>query len=117
MNHILLPFLFAALLIFVLLFLYLGQALWVYQDSKYRGDDFALLWALLCLTNFPVPLIIYILVTRYGKRKCNNCNKRVDKYLMKCPYCGEAGNNLCLNCGHPIETDWNYCPNCNEKIK
>jgi RNA polymerase subunit RPABC4/transcription elongation factor Spt4 len=106
-----------SMFIFIALFIYLGQALWVYLDGRRRGDEYGWLWTILCLTNFPVPLIIYFLVTRHGMKKCRNCEKKIDKNLKTCPYCGEAGSNVCPKCGSTVEQDWNFCPNCNEKIK
>lgn len=106
-----------SVIIFIILFIYLGQALWVYLDSKNRGDDYGWLWAILCLTNFPVPLIIYFLVTRNERKKCINCEKSIDRKLKTCPYCGESSSELCPSCGYSVESDWNFCPNCNEKIK
>lgn len=104
-------------IIFIALFIYLGQAIWVYLDSRHRGDEYSWLWAILCLVSFPVPIIIYLLVTRHGRKRCNNCDKSIDRHLKNCPYCGESTSISCPKCGSSVESDWNFCPNCNEKIK
>lgn len=104
-------------LIFIFLFLYLGQALWIYVDSSKRHDSYGWLWTILSLTSFPVPIIIYFIVSRNGMKKCNNCGKIMDKRLNICPYCGEDPNQKCTNCGYIIENNWSFCPNCNKKLK
>jgi Ribosomal protein L32 len=104
-------------IIFIFLLIYLGQALWIYTDGRKRGIEYAWIWALLALVSFPVPLIIYIIISRTDKRRCMNCGRLADRALKICPYCGERPSEVCHNCGYPIEKEWNYCPNCNEKIK
>ena len=103
-------------IVFISLFIYLGQALWIYLDGKRRGDEYNWLWAILALISFPVPLIIYIIINGAGKRKCKNCGKTLDVNLKSCPYCGENTKNQCCNCGYMVEKDWKFCPNCNEKL-
>ncbi|MGH4122183.1 MAG: zinc ribbon domain-containing protein [Clostridium sp.] len=104
-------------IIFIFLFIYLGQAFWIYLDGKRRGDEYVWLWSILSLISFPVPLIIYLIINRSGKRKCKNCGKALDINLKSCPYCGDNTKKQCVNCGNMVEKDWNFCPNCNEKLK
>jgi len=105
------------ILIFILLLIYLGQAFWIYIDSSKRNVSFGWIWMILALISFPVPLIIYFLISRNGMKKCTNCGKLTDNSLTICPYCGNNSNQTCKNCGHIIESNWNFCPNCNEKLK
>jgi RNA polymerase subunit RPABC4/transcription elongation factor Spt4 len=104
-------------IIFILLFIYLGQAFWIYLDGKHRQNSNGWLWAVLALANFPVPLIIYLIITRYGTKKCNSCGRYIDKTLNNCPYCGDRSGNLCNSCGYTLEEGWNFCPNCNNDLK
>lgn len=104
-------------LVFIFLLLYLGQALWVYLDSKKKGNAYDWLWGILSLISCPVPLIIYFIISRNGMKKCINCGKSVDKSSKICPYCGETPHKLCQNCGYIIESNWSFCPNCKEKLK
>lgn len=104
-------------IVFIILFIYLGQALWIYLDGKQRGDEYVWLWSVLALISFPVPLIIYLIINRSGKRKCKNCGKVLDINLKICPYCGENTSKQCVTCGRVIEKDWNFCPTCNSKLK
>lgn len=46
-----------------------GQAFWIFNDARKRGENHWL-WGLLGLLNVPSSLIVYLLVTRvYKKRK------------------------------------------------
>jgi RNA polymerase subunit RPABC4/transcription elongation factor Spt4 len=103
-------------IIFICLFIYLGQALWIYLDSKRRGHSYSFLWPLLALISFPVPLIIYLIIYKHDETKCTNCGKSIDKTMRSCPYCGENSKKSCSNCGYLLENNWNYCPNCNKII-
>jgi RNA polymerase subunit RPABC4/transcription elongation factor Spt4 len=103
-------------IVFISLFIYLGQAFWIYLDGKRRGDEYIWLWSVLALISFPVPLIIYLIINRSGKRKCNNCGKALAVDLKNCPYCGENTSKQCINCGRVVAKDWNFCPSCNKKL-
>ena len=103
--------------IFILLLLYLGQALWIYIDSSKTDSRYGWLWAILSLISFPVPLIIYFIISRSGMKKCDSCGKIMDKRLNICPHCGDNPNPQCTNCGYSIDIKWNFCPNCNTKLK
>jgi len=102
--------------VFICIFLYLGQAFWIYVDGNRRGDHSILLWTVLALISVPIPLIMYLIITRSGKIKCENCGKHLDIHLKSCPYCGEETKKQCNNCGRIVEEDWNFCPNCNRKL-
>lgn len=104
-------------IIFIFLFIYLGQAFWIYLDGKRRGEQYIWLWSILSLISFPVPLIIYLIINYSGKKKCKNCGKGLDLHHKNCPYCGESLSEKCVTCGRVIEKDWNFCPNCNSKLK
>lgn len=103
--------------IFVFLFIYLGQGFWIYIDCSKRNDPYGWLWTILSLISFPVPIIIYFIISRNGMKKCTNCGKLVESRLAICPYCGDNPNQKCKNCGYIIESNWSFCPNCNEKLK
>lgn len=103
--------------VFIVLFIYLGQALWILIDSSKRNAPYGWVWAILSLISFPVPLMIYFIISRNGMKKCDSCGKVMDKGLNICPYCGDDPNQKCTNCGYIIENYWNFCPNCNRKLK
>ncbi|MGE5329307.1 MAG: double zinc ribbon domain-containing protein [Deltaproteobacteria bacterium] len=103
-------------LIALLVVLLTAQATWIYVDARKRGEN-AILWAIFGLLNVPSSLIIYLIVTRIGKRKCPGCNKIIEKKFNNCPYCKEKLHNTCLKCSCKIEEDWEYCPNCTNELK
>lgn len=103
------------LLIVVLVILLASQATWIYVDARKRGEH-ALLWALFGLLNVPSSLIIYLIVTRIGKRSCPNCKKVVEKKFNNCPFCSHKLNNTCSSCNSRIEEGWRYCVNCAKEL-
>lgn len=115
------------IIMFIILFSVLafgiGQVVWIYLDSRKRGDKFGILWAIFALTPLfipmilPLPLVVYLLVTRAFSAKCNNCNTRISSSFLACPNCGVNLKEKCNSCGRPLKEGWNYCPYCNDKIK
>lgn len=81
------------LIIFLVIFVLLGQSLWIYLDARDRKSEFSALWALMALFSFPVTFIIYIIMSR-----------------STCP------NSLCDNCGKSVKDSWGYCPYCGKKF-
>ncbi|MGE5473564.1 MAG: double zinc ribbon domain-containing protein [Ignavibacteriales bacterium] len=102
-------------LMVILVALLASQATWIYIDARRRGEN-ATLWGLFGLLNVPSSLIIYLIVTRIGKRKCPNCKKVVEKKFNNCPFCSYKLNNSCANCNSRIEEGWSYCPNCAKEL-
>jgi RNA polymerase subunit RPABC4/transcription elongation factor Spt4 len=105
------------IVIFLTLFVYLGQAIWIYQDGRKRGDEYVWLWIILALVSFPVGLLVYVILSRTGRRRCLNCGRTIDNSHKICPYCGMNSQELCKNCGYPVQSDWKFCPNCNNQLK
>lgn len=115
--------LFMFIIMFLVLVFAIGQVAWIYLDSRRRRDKFGLLWAIFGITPLfipillPLPLIVYLLVTRAFSAKCNNCNSRVSSSFAACPNCGVQLKDKCDNCNSVLREEWNYCPYCNDKIK
>lgn len=108
--------LISVILIVIIFFtLWLGQSLWVYLDARGRKDSYAILWALLSLFSFPIPLIVYLIVSRSNKIRCRACGAIVEKGLTICTNCGNALGKNCKSCGNYMEESWNFCPHCNSK--
>lgn len=114
---------FMFIIVFLILAFGIGQVAWIYLDSRKREDKFGLLWAIFALTPLfipillPLPLIVYLLVTRAFSDKCYNCNSRVSGRFSACPNCGVQLKEKCSCCNQVIREEWNYCPYCNDKIK
>lgn len=114
------------ILMFIVMFLILifgiGQVAWIYLDSKKREDKLGLLWSIFALTPLfipillPLPLIVYLLITRSFSAKCHNCNSRVSGSFASCPNCGVKLKEKCSSCNRVLREEWNYCPYCNDKI-
>lgn len=102
---------------FIIVSLWLGQSLWIYLDARNKNNRFAVLWGILGLFNFPIPLIVYLIVTRGSEEKCPNCKKVVEKNMVICPHCGYKLGKACKNCGAFMEEDWEYCPKCAVKYE
>jgi RNA polymerase subunit RPABC4/transcription elongation factor Spt4 len=92
------------------------QGLWILNDSRKRGDSFFWMWGLLGFLSFPMPILIYLIITRYGQVKCRNCGRNIEKSSLACPFCGETVKKACPCCGSPIEDNWAYCPKCSNKL-
>lgn len=92
----------------------LAQGTWIFLDARKRGDR-AWLWGLYGLIQFPTPLIIYLLVTRYwGKVRCPACGRRQQQQAPHCENCGEPLPGVCQSCGRPLHRDWVCCPHCGQ---
>jgi len=104
------------LLIVLIVVLLTGQATWIYIDARKRGEN-AILWAIFGLLNVPSSLVIYLIITRIGKRKCPSCSKIIEKKFNSCPFCNHKLNKTCANCSYKIEEGWPYCPNCSSELK
>lgn len=115
-----------SIFIFIILFCIfafgMGQVAWIYLDSKERGDKWSILWALFAVSPLlipmmlPLPLVIYLLVTRAFSTKCSKCGEKVVNSFAACPACGNKLKEKCVNCGKLVKEEWNYCAYCNEKI-
>lgn len=114
---------FMFLVLFSVLVFGIGQVAWIYLDSKERGDNLAVLWALFGTTPIfmpfilPLPLIIYLIATRAFSSKCNNCGTKVSHIFSSCPTCGSKLKEKCSNCGKVVKDEWIYCPYCDENLK
>ncbi|RDY25477.1 zinc ribbon domain-containing protein [Romboutsia weinsteinii] len=111
------------IVMFLVLALGIGQVVWIYLDSRNRGDKLKVLWAMLAITPLlvpiilPLPIIVYLLVTRAFSEKCSNCKTRVVSSFSSCPTCGSKLKEKCRICHKALKEEWNYCPYCSDKIK
>lgn len=115
------------IIMFVILFIVIcfgiGQVAWIYLDAKERGDYLAWIWAVFAIFPvvypilLPLPLIIYLLISRSFSYQCPTCNEKVKQDYITCPACGQSLKEQCSHCKRPIEADWNYCPGCSTQIK
>ena len=96
--------------------LFIWQAVWVAMDSMKKGEEYWWLWTIAAVIAFPIGLIVYILVTKSDRSRCNNCGKEVPNNINLCPYCGVKCGLFCPNCGQKVEATWGYCPNCTTKL-
>ena len=110
-------FMFIPLIYMAIIFgLFIWQAIWVAIDSRKRGEEYWWLWTIAAFIAFPVGIIVYAIVSRSDRRRCNNCGKEVPKDLKLCPYCGQRCGNFCPNCGQNVQTGWRFCPNCTTEL-
>ena len=103
-------------LMLVVFGLFIWQAVWVAIDSRKKGEEYWWLWTIAAIIAFPVGLIVYVLVTRSDRSRCNNCGKEVPHNVNSCPYCGVKCGLFCPNCGQKVEATWRYCPNCTTEL-
>lgn len=96
--------------------LFIWQAVWVAIDSRKKGEEYWWLWTIAAIIAFPVGLIVYVLVTRSDRSRCNNCGKEVPHNVNSCPYCGVKCGLFCPSCGQKVEATWRYCPNCTTEL-
>ena len=61
--------------------LYIFQAVWVAIDSRKRAEEYWWLWTIAAFISFPIGIIVYALVSRSDRRRCNNCGKEVPQNL------------------------------------
>ena len=110
-------FMFIPLIFMAIIFgLFIWQAIWVAIDSRKRGEEYWWLWTIAAFIAFPVGIIVYAIVSRSDRRRCNNCGKEVPKDLKLCPYCGQRCGNFCPNCGQNVQSGWRFCPNCTTEL-
>lgn len=110
-------FMFIPLIFMAIIFgLFIWQAIWVAMDSRKRGEEYWWLWTIAAFIAFPVGIIVYAIVSRSDRRRCNNCGKEVPKDLKLCPYCGQRCGNFCPNCGQNVQSGWRFCPNCTTEL-
>lgn len=112
-------FLFALLPLIItipIMGLFIWQAVWVALDSRKKGEEYWWLWTIAAVMSFPIGLIVYVLVTRSDRNKCNNCGREVPKNLGLCPYCGQKCGYFCSDCGQKVQSGWRYCPNCTHEL-
>lgn len=105
------------IIVFIVLVFWLGQSLWIYLDARNKNNRFAVLWGILGLFNCPIPLIVYLIVTRGNEKKCPNCKMTIERNMIMCPHCGYKLGKACKNCGAFMEKDWEYCPHCSTKYE
>lgn len=114
---------FMSVVLFVVVCFGIGQVAWIYLDAKDRGDRLAIVWAIFAIFPIvypillPLPLIIYLLISRSFSYLCPTCNEKVNKDFSTCPHCGQALKEKCPNCGKTVESEWHYCPSCSAHIK
>ena len=109
------------IIFFLIFFFEIGQVVWIYLDSKKRVDKWGILWSILAITPIflpmllPLPVIVYLLVTRAFSTKCPNCKVKISSKFSSCQNCGWKLKEKCKSCGSPLK-EWKYCPYCNDKI-
>ena len=87
-----------SVVLFVVVCFGIGQVAWIYLDAKDRGDRLAIVWAIFAIFPIvypillPLPLIIYLLISRSFSYLCPTCNEKVNKDFSTCPHCGQALN-------------------------
>ena len=87
------------LFILIIFAAFIWQAVWVAIDSRKKGEEYWWLWTIAAIIAFPIGLIVYALVTRSDKSKCNNCGKEIPHNINSCPYCGMKCGFFCPSCG------------------
>lgn len=96
--------------------LYIWQGVWVAIDSRKRGEEYWWIWSIASFIAFPIGIIVYALVSRSDRRRCNNCGKEVPQNLNLCPYCGQRCGHFCPSCGQNVQPGWKFCPNCTNEL-
>lgn len=72
----------------VLLAIKVVMIIWVYKDSKARGDQNAVLWIVLLFFTNIIGLVIYLVVRPKGDLvPCPQCHQKKMDVLTKCPHC------------------------------
>ena len=77
------------LVLFLILAFTIGQVVWIFLDSKKRQDKWTMLRAILALTLIfspillPLPLIVYLLLTRAISLKCPNCKIYISNNILE----------------------------------
>jgi len=96
---------------FIIAFVYIWQAVWIFRDSKKRDDELAWIWCILSIISCPLVLIVYLIFTRCTTRGTSGY-KSTDNV-----YSSTLREKKCSNCGFAAEDGWNYCPNCNYNLQ
>ncbi len=110
------------IILFVVSCFGIGQVVWIYLDAKEREDRLKVVWALFALFPIfipyllPLPLIVYLLISRSYASSCPTCNEKIRSDYVTCPHCGQHLKEKCSHCGRSIEKGWNYCPSCSKEI-
>lgn len=113
---------FNFIILFIILVFGMGQVAWINLDSKERGDSLRALWTIIAILPIlfpialPIPIIIYLLVTRAFSEKCPRCNKKVSSSFISCPHCNYKLKTTCPKCNKAVDTKWSYCPYCSETL-
>ncbi len=132
--------LFANLLIFFLIVLWLALVYWTYSDAQRRIDDPMLVGCATVAALFPFigPLIYAVVrppeylddarerdleiraaqsrLKQLERQMCPNCNYAVDATFLRCPSCMFKLKNPCDSCGKPVDPSWRTCPFCETPI-
>lgn len=115
--------LLVGLILFVVVCFGIGQVVWIYLDAKERQDRLAPIWAIFAVfpiiypVLLPLPLIIYLLISRSFDYRCPTCNEKIRQDFITCPNCGQTLKNQCPHCKQAVEAEWNYCPSCSSALK
>lgn len=114
------------LIFFGLIVFGLGQVVWIYLDALERGDRLKGVWTLFAILAgllslglpflLPMPLLVYLLISRSFGYKCPNCSHQVKVDYSTCPQCGCELKSKCPTCKKAVETGWNYCPSCSTHL-
>lgn len=111
------------LILFIVLCFGIGQVVWIYLDAKERRDRLAPVWAIFSLFPIiyplllPLPLVVYLLISRSFDYRCPTCNEKIKSDFIICPSCGQTLKEQCSQCKRAVEKDWNYCPDCSSSLK
>jgi putative membrane protein insertion efficiency factor len=84
---------FMAVIFVVAIVLKVLMIVWVYKDSKARGDQNAVLWIVLLVFTNIIGLVIYLVARPKGDLfPCPDCHQKKLETVTRCPHCGnEAG--------------------------
>ncbi|MGL4374001.1 MAG: zinc ribbon domain-containing protein [Turicibacter sp.] len=119
--------LLVGIVFFVIALFGLGQVVWIYLDAKERGDRLKGVWTLFAVVALllsiglpfllPLPLLVYLLISRSSGYKCPNCSHQVKNDYCACPQCGTTLKSKCPTCHQPVDSKWSYCPSCSAKLE
>jgi len=114
---------------------YLGLIVWTFKDIRSRSRDVLVqVLSALLVAVFTLPgLLIYTLLRpqstlseEYERRLaeeallqeldqeevCPECQRRVEKDFVVCPYCHHQLRLRCIGCGRLLNPAWDVCPYC-----
>lgn len=128
--------LFANLLIFFLVAVWLALVYWTYADARRRIEDPMLVWCATVASLFPyIGTVVYTIVrppeyiedarersleiqSAQGRLKqlqrqaCPNCNYPIGYEYLRCPSCSFKLKEPCESCAKPVDPSWRLCPYC-----